>query len=351
MHARARECALQLQLGDVTSRCLAVSFLRGRCLKIYDGPEQLPLLVLQTSTLWRPRFGFEPVSSIRAEGYRPAEDHIVCELSAEFDRDALQVLRGDATIREACQSIELAEAHRYFASVEAEDLRRREKEVSAREAKMSSLENRVRQTIAREERLSARESEHQRRVEEWQAHSSWESVVLSDRERLLEHTFCERMHIPLNSISTQTEAERPAPKRREVSTQTGAAVPRSCASEDAVGAAPETHARKRVRFDSLEGTEHTDPEAASARRSPRQHPSDHELPPLKTADLACLPRAKARLYLKDMGAPQHGTPEVLRDRLAEIFRLNSLALYTPGQAVRSHPLNLDHHANPGCAAF
>ena len=90
-----------------------------RCLKIYDGPEQhtqLPLLVLQTSRFWRRGFGRESVPSTRAEGYRPTQDHIVCELSADFDREALRLLRSDATLHEASQLIELAEATRCFAS-------------------------------------------------------------------------------------------------------------------------------------------------------------------------------------------------------------------------------------------
>ena len=59
--------------------------------------------------------------------------------------------------------------------------------------------------------------------------------------------------------------------------------------------------------------------------------SSPTLAPLKRSQIATLPRASARLYLKSIGSSQRGEPEELRSRLTALFDANGIAdEYSPG---------------------
>ena len=68
-------------------------------------------------------------------------------------------------------------------------------------------------------------------------------------------------------------------------------------------------------------------------------PAAAPLEPLLRAQISStLSRARARLYLKSMGASQYGEPEVLRSRLTGLFDANGIDEYRPGetQIQRTH---------------
>ena len=78
------------------------------------------------------------------------------------------------------------------------------------------------------------------------------------------------------------------------------------------------------------------PPQASGTGTKRQatEPPD-PLPSLSRTEIQCLPRAKARRYLKMMKEVQYGDVAVVRSRLTGVFIANAIEIYEPGMVLKN----------------
>lgn len=260
-------------------------------------------------------------------------DHVICELDGELDRELLRVLKEDPTLGELHQKSAPDAAHRFLLSVEAAWIRRRQKELTDLESRLESRERAIapqEQTLkseqerfaeykmaslaAAEEAASARLASFQRERKNAMAAAAKRggimacAAVSADFER-------KRKEIAATGASAAKSARfngvavgtQTAANQVTVGTQTAddeAAPQRQAAISAAAGA-------------SVAGTG----VSAAAKRPAAQRPV---LEPLSRLRIPELGRKALRAYLHSMGASQNGEPAELKDRLVRLFAANGI---------------------------
>ena len=315
------EFKVKTRSGDYFNRLLTHTFRRLfrvadiTCVKMHGGSADadiLPSLIMQTSSHWRSSYNCPAETELLgARFYRPGEDWIVIELSADADLNGLR-----ATLSNDPQPLAMTKASELFLASEKQALRIREQRVVALEAEKASLER-------REQNLDRRQAE----VEAKEKEVTWDRIAVADERRALMDA--ERM------LDKALWSAMPRPPTRDETTQSVSTLAVNARGtqtdgnfEHSMHEHEHEHGHSNAALAELEQQlTSQDPPPSLGKRSARDVPAPDlpsQLDPLARARIPGLPRARAREYLKSMGVSIRGSPAELRARLVGLFDANGI---------------------------